>query len=169
LCGKTLTPGVYATAAACVLSCQLTLDADGATDPKWTFECGGALGTAAGASVVFKDGIGKPEDVSWEIGGATATGAGSTMIGDLTSVGAITLGADTTWTGSLTSSAGAVGTGAGSIVKGSIKAEGAITLGANARSGCLTSTNGAITLGAGAERDVDCTGTVTRKLRGVVA
>jgi hypothetical protein len=156
LCGKTLSPDVYTTTGTCGLSCTLTLDDDGVTGDalKWEFHCGGVLTTAADSKVVFKDDTkASPDDVLWVIGAAAAIGAGSEMIGNLESVGAITLGAYAVWTGILKSTTGAVSLGAGSEVvgPGDIEASGAITLGANALAGDLTSTNGAITLGASAD------------------
>jgi hypothetical protein len=115
----------------------------------WRFQCGGALSTAASRQVVITNSVGIV-DVLWVIGGATGTGANSVMVGNLDSVGAIALGADTQWTGDLESFKGAVATGAGSDVYGDIKAYGAIGLGAGATSFDLTSTNGAVALGASA-------------------
>jgi hypothetical protein len=146
-----LAPGIYHTAAACVMSCKLTLDNGLVGDPEWEFQCGGALSTAVDSGVEFTGSIGDTEDVIWNISGATATGAGSTMIGVLNSVGAITVGADSRWTGDVTSSAGAVGTGAGSRLIGTTQAEGAIAVGAQGQTGDLTSISGAITLGAFAQ------------------
>jgi hypothetical protein len=148
-------PGIYHTAAACVVSCKLQLDHNSETlvdsnlDPVtlWEFQCGGALSTAADSDVEFTD-QGETGNVLWTIGGATATGAGSTMVGELRSTGAIITGADSTWTGDVTSSAGAAATGAGSTVIGHITAEGAIHVGASSHTGDMTSYNGAIILGA---------------------
>jgi hypothetical protein len=113
-------PGIYHTAAACVVSCKLQLDHNSETlvdsnlDPVtlWEFQCGGALSTAADSDVEFTD-QGETGNVLWTIGGATATVAGSTMVGELRSTGAIITGADSTWTGDVTSSAGAAATGCG--------------------------------------------------------
>jgi hypothetical protein len=150
--GGSVTPGNYHSAAACALiTCDLTLDGIGeGLAPAWKFTCGGALSTAASRTMVVNTDASATADVLWSIGAATGTGAGSVMVGNLDSVGAITLGADTHWTGDLESFNGAVATGAGSEVVGDIKAYGAIGLGAGARSFDLTSTHGAVALGASA-------------------
>jgi predicted acyltransferase (DUF342 family) len=147
-----LLPGIYHTAAACVVSCMLTLDNGSDVDPNWEIQCGGALSTAVDSGVVFTA-AGDTEDVIWNIGGATATGAGSEMIGVLNSVGAIITGADSRWTGDVTSSAGAIGTGARSRLIGTTQAEGAIAVGAHGQTGDVTSISGAIALGAFAQSD----------------
>jgi cysteine-rich repeat protein len=149
LCGQILPPGVYTAAAACGLACPLELDAKSDANATWTFQCGAAFAIAANSGVFFTD-KGSPYNVVWEIGAATAVGAGSTMIGQLTSAGAITLGAAVRWTGTLTSTSGAITLGASSTAADSIVAEGAITIAAGAVSGDLISNIGAVTLGAGA-------------------
>jgi predicted acyltransferase (DUF342 family) len=147
LCGQVLVPGVY-TAGACGLACPLELDANGIANPEWTFKCSGAFVAAASAGVFFTN-AGSSENVFWEIGAASGVGAGSTMIGNMVSVGAITVGANVTWTGVLTTDA-AVGIGAGSIITGDLIALDAITVGADVTwTGDVTSARGAIALGAG--------------------
>jgi hypothetical protein len=118
----------------CVVSYKLELDnnSETLTDTVtgdditlWEFKCGGALSTAANSGVEFTSG-GATGNVLWTIGGATATGADSTMVGELISTGAIITGADSTWTGDVTSLAGAAATGTGSTVVGTVTVEGAI-------------------------------------------
>jgi hypothetical protein len=147
LCSVNLPSGSYTSAAACTLSCKLELDGTGGG--AWDFNCGGALATAAASSVEIL-GTGT---VTWTIGGAVATGAGSKIIGDLIAGGAITLAADSTWDGDLTSPAAAVTLGAGART-GTITTNGAMTLGANAVANNLVNTAGAVTLGAGATANV---------------
>jgi hypothetical protein len=129
LCNQVLPPGVYTAVTTCSLACPLELDAQGDANPEWTFQCGAAFAVAAAASVFFTD-VGSPENVLWDIGGAIGTGAGSAMIGNLIAVGAITLGADAFWTGTLTTGA-AANVGAGTIVIGNLIADGAIIVGAD--------------------------------------
>jgi hypothetical protein len=82
---------------------------------------------------------------------AAGVGAGSIVIGNLESIGTITLGADVDWTGTLTSTTGTFTLGVNTKTAG-IEAYAAITLGASAETGDLTSTNGGtITLGMGAK------------------
>jgi hypothetical protein len=158
----TLVPGSYTSAAACTLSCKLELDGTGyGASNQWVFNCGGALATAAASSVEIIGANAATGTVTWTIGGAVATGAGSKIIGDLTAVGAITFAADTTWDGDLTSPAAAVTLGAGART-GTITTNGAITLGANAVTNFLMNTAGAVTLGAGAtSNDITTTGAKT--------
>jgi hypothetical protein len=162
LCGEKLPPGSYETITACNLSCPLELDAGGNANAEWTIVCGGAIAIAANAGAFFTDTVGSPDKVIWSIGGATTTGAGSEMIGTLESFGAISLGADATWIGPLTSTGGAVGIGARATVMDSIVAFGAIAVAANAVTGDLTSTNsGAVTIGASANSgDIETNGTI---------
>jgi hypothetical protein len=83
-----------------------------------------ALSTAAGRKVAIINSSGTTGVLS-AIGTATGTGAGSVMVGNLDSVGAIALGADTQWTGgNLESFNGAVATGAGSDVFATLKPTG---------------------------------------------
>jgi hypothetical protein len=146
LCNEILTPGLYTAATTCSLGCALGLDAQGDANAVWTFQCGTAFTVAAAASVFFTN-AGSPDNVLWDIGAATTTGAGTAMIGNLISVGALTLGADASWTGTLSTGA-ATNIGADSTVIGNLIGFGAITVGANVDwTGTLTSTNGAITLG----------------------
>jgi hypothetical protein len=140
-------PGTYTTGAACVLYCDLQL----AAASTWVFKCDGGLTVAAVSklTIAFADGI--SNSVVWTIdAGPVITGADSEMIGALTSGGAITLGAVSTWDGAMTSTGGAVNIGVGSIAKGNVKAFGAITLAASAKTepGALESEEGAVDLGA---------------------
>jgi hypothetical protein len=163
LCGQTLPPGVYTAVAACGLACPLYLDAEGDTNAMWTFQCGAAFSIAANSGVFFTfSDNGSPENVLWEIGAATDISAGSTMVGMLTSDGAISLGADVKWTGTLTSTNGAITLGASAKATYRIDAKGAITIAAGAESGDLVSEIGPVTLGAGAIAGaIETEGTIT--------
>ena len=91
LAGMTLAPGVYKYGAAATLTGTLTLDAGGNPFAVWTFQVGSALTSAAGGSVVFKDGIGNPEYVYWVVGSSAAFAAGSTVVGNVLATASIAL------------------------------------------------------------------------------
>jgi hypothetical protein len=129
LCGQTLPPGVYTAPAACSMTCPLELDAGGDANATWTFQCGAAFAIAANSGAFFTN-VGSPYNVFWEIGAATAVGAGSSMIGNLISGGGIALGAAVTWIGTITSISGAIALGASSTAADRIEAEGGITIAA---------------------------------------
>jgi hypothetical protein len=150
--GQVLSPGLY-TGGACALNGVLSLNSNDAA-ATWTFRCTAAFVGGAASSVIFTD-KGSTDNVNWEIGAATTAGAGSSMICNLKSVGAITLGGTNEWTGDLTTEA-AIGVGAGSTLNGNVKAVAAITIGASTTyTGSLESTSGAaVTLGAGSVHTV---------------
>jgi hypothetical protein len=143
--GKTLPAGCYEAAAAISLAGKLTLDAEGASDAKWTFTIGAALTTAALSDVeIINPGDGPI--VEWVVTGAVNLGAESTTIGKMTAVGAITVGADAKC-GNLDAT-GAIALGAGAT-GGHLTAAGAIDLGAEVVVKSATTT-AALTVGASA-------------------
>jgi hypothetical protein len=146
--GQKLTPGVYTGGACAQSGSPLELDDAGVVNPQWTFECTAAFTTAASASVIFTNEGFSADNVLWDIGAAITLGAGAKMIGDLISVGAISIGADATWTGNLETPV-AVGIGARTVVIGDVIAGGAITFGGDVIwTGNVTSTAAAVTVGA---------------------
>jgi hypothetical protein len=148
--------GTYTATGICVLSCNLVLDGG-----PFTFKCNNGLITAADTSVDLTNGA----TAVWDVVGTASTGAGSIMNGVLTADAAITFGAETTWTGDLTSTAGAIDLGVQSSVIGNVEAFGAITLAAlaNTNPGTLISTNGAVDLApyAIARGDIQASGAIT--------
>ncbi|GAA4657579.1 ice-binding family protein [Arthrobacter cryoconiti] len=96
--GKTLTPGVYHTAAAFALTGTLTLDAGGDPNAVFIFQVDAALNTAAASTIQLTNGA-QANNVFWQVLGAAGTGASSTFAGTILAQGAITLGANTNITG----------------------------------------------------------------------
>jgi serine acetyltransferase len=85
---------------------------------QWNIICVGGLVTGAATHLTGAE-------PTWTIGAAVTIGADSEVLGSLTSVGAITLGAGATWTGALTSSNGAVDLGVLCVIQvinGAVKA-----------------------------------------------
>ena len=70
--GMTLLPNVYKFDAAAALNGQLTLDARGDAAAVWVFQIGTSLLVGEGSSILFKDSIGNPDYVYWQVG-STAT------------------------------------------------------------------------------------------------
>jgi hypothetical protein len=98
--GKTYTPGLYSTAAAITNTGTITLDAAGDPSARFVFQIGAALSSAAGTKVVLANGA-LANNVYWQV------------------VGAVSLGADVTWVGTVLG-AGAVSFGEGASLKGRI-------------------------------------------------
>jgi hypothetical protein len=64
----TLAPGVYKFDVAASQIGDLTLDAGGDVEAAWTFQVGSALLFTTGSKVVFKDGLGDANKVTWQVG-----------------------------------------------------------------------------------------------------
>ena len=99
LSGLTLTPGVYRAGGGAynlLPGGTLTLDAQGDVNAVWIFQMGsslnvGAVGAGATpAVVVFKDGIGSPKNVYWQVGSAATINTGATMQGTIIAYAGIT-------------------------------------------------------------------------------
>lgn len=114
LSARTLTPGVYASAAALSNTGTLTLDGQGSTDAIFIFQVEAALNLAAGAKIQLTNGA-TPTNVFWQVQGAVTIGAGATFSGMLLANAAITLGADDTLIGSALSRNGAITIDGGSV------------------------------------------------------
>ena len=158
--GETLVPGVYTNAAAATLNGTITLDGLSNPNAEFVFRINGALGTAAGTSIVLINGA-SPCNVYWVAEGAISLGAGTHMQGTLlANNGAITFGSLATNVGGLYSTAGALGLDASTVssqtscsnLMGSLNnyalftKAGAITnVGASAITGDIASQVGAIT------------------------
>lgn len=91
--GITLTPGVYTFGQAFALTQTLTLDGQDRKNAIFIFQIDAAMNTAS-ASVVKLINNAKASGFFWQVNGAVTTGAKSTLVGTVLSVGAITLGAE---------------------------------------------------------------------------
>lgn len=124
--GLTLTPGVYCAGAAIAITGTLTLDLGGDPNAFFLFKINAALNPAAGAAVtVINTGAGNETcapNLFWPVAGAVTLGANSSFTGDLLANAAITAGAGATLSGRALSRSGIV------------------TMAANAVSACPTPT-----------------------------
>lgn len=93
--GLTLLPGVYKFDVESNLNGKLTLDAKGNSAAVWTFQIGTTLMLGEGSSVVFKNGVGNPDNVVWQVGTSATLGSGSKLIGNVLAYASITLGGGT--------------------------------------------------------------------------
>ena len=107
----TYAPGVYCGNAAMAVSGPITLSGSGT----YIFRSVGAFDTAAGAVVSLTGGA-SACDIFWTSLGATTLGAGTSFQGTLIDNAAVTVGANTTWTGRVLAFSGPVTTGASSTI-----------------------------------------------------
>jgi hypothetical protein len=166
-----LPPGTYNAAASLGLIGKVTLvGAEGGAslvEDEWTIKIGGTFMTTA-SSVMEINGAGLSSNVHWVVDGAITLGAYSVAVGEMTTNGAMTVGAGFTNTpsfafgnspeiftfiigGALTMSAGSVMTIGEGVSDAGVNwiVTGAITFGAGSIAvGNMESTAGAITLGA---------------------
>jgi len=89
--GMTLFPGVYKFDAAAAMNGMLTLDARGDPTAVWTFQIGSSLLIAEGSSIIFKNSIGNPDYVYWQVGSSATLAIGVPMIGNILALTAITV------------------------------------------------------------------------------
>lgn len=108
LAGTTFTPGLYTTDAAVTNTGTITLDAAGDPSAIFVFKVGAALSSAASTKVVLKNGA-LANNVYWQ------------------AVGAVSLGADVKWVGTLLAG-GVVSFGDGASLKGRILTSGTVAL-----------------------------------------
>jgi uncharacterized repeat protein (TIGR01451 family) len=110
--GLTLTPGVYCAGAAIAITGTLTLDLNGDPNAFFLFKINAALNPAAGAVVtVINTGAGNETcapNAFWQVAGAVTLGANSSFTGDLLGNAAITAGAGATLRGRALSRSGTV-------------------------------------------------------------
>ncbi|KAJ1406561.1 hypothetical protein B484DRAFT_404101, partial [Ochromonadaceae sp. CCMP2298] len=109
--GMTLVGGVYTFSDSAALDGVLTLDAQGNPAALWTFQIGpdrrGVMEFAMRSAVVFKDGVGNANHVTWWVGNAATVNYGATVVGNvlvgisIIAFGDVTLVADTVLTGDL--------------------------------------------------------------------
>jgi hypothetical protein len=176
------TPGIYTLATATYFNGVLTLDANGVTDPEWTFLVQGALTVGAGASIEFiGTGAGTKGPVliksisAITIGGAARlSSANSTLLASgqdieglvtMQASGSISVGADAQTDNLLQGPGiGFIFVGANSIVNGQMKSRGAITVSANCViKGQIKTNSGAITVGAGASTCALCSRVIVNR------
>lgn len=103
-------PGVYCSVGAMSVTAGLTLSGSGT----YIFRAVGALNTAAGAGVTLANGA-SACDVFWTPTGATTLGANTTFTGTVIDDAAITVGANTNWIGRALSFGGTVTTDTATI------------------------------------------------------
>jgi uncharacterized repeat protein (TIGR01451 family) len=110
--GLTLTPGVYCAGAAIAITGTLTLDLGGDPNAFFLFKINAALDPAASAVVrVINTGAGNETcapNVFWQVTGAVTLGANSSFTGDLLANAAVTVGASATLSGRALSRSGTV-------------------------------------------------------------
>ena len=81
--GMTLLPGVYRFDGTASMNGMLTLDAGGNKDAVWTFQVASSILVAGGSSVIFKNGVGNPDYVYWQVGSTATLAAGVSMVGNI--------------------------------------------------------------------------------------
>ncbi|OYX52049.1 MAG: hypothetical protein B7Y93_09180, partial [Micrococcales bacterium 32-70-13] len=104
----TLLPGVYKFDGAATMNGMLTLDA--AVDPKavWMFQIGTSFLATEGSSVIFKDSIGNPDMVYWQVGSSATLAVGVSMVGNILALASITVNNGATVNGRCLARNGAV-------------------------------------------------------------
>jgi len=98
----TLTPGVYSAAAALTVSGDLILNTGTDADAVFVFQVVGALDLPASAEITIT-GAGSAANVYWQVKGAVALGANSKFVGTVLSKGAVAAGSEATVLGRLIS------------------------------------------------------------------
>lgn len=89
--GMTLLPGVYKFDGGASMNGMLTLDADGDASAIWIFQISSTLLIAQGSSVIFKDSIGNPDYVYWQVGSSATLATGVAMVGNILAFASITM------------------------------------------------------------------------------
>lgn len=107
LAGRTLTSGVYKSAAALAISTTLTLDGQGNPNAIFIMQVDAAFNTAAGSSIILINGA-QASRVYWQIAGAVSLGAASGFTGTILGMAAISIGAGVSYVGRALTSNGAV-------------------------------------------------------------
>jgi hypothetical protein len=94
--GKTFMPGTYRSGSAINLASgsNVTLDGNNEMNPKFLFQAGTTLVTAASTYVILKNGA-KAENILWALGSAATLGAASVLEGSILAGTAITFGDQT--------------------------------------------------------------------------
>lgn len=107
LAGRTLTAGVYKSAAALAVSTTLTLDAQNDPTAVFIIQIDAAFNTAAASSIVLANGA-QASNVFWQVAGAVSLGAASKFTGNILGLAAIDVGAGTSVIGRALTSNGAI-------------------------------------------------------------
>ncbi|MDJ0349786.1 ice-binding family protein [Cryobacterium sp. PH29-G1] len=107
LAGRTLTSGVYKSAAALAISTTLTLDGQGNPNAIFIIQVDAAFNTAAGSSVVLANGA-QASRVFWQVAGAVSLGASSAFTGTIIGMAAISIGQKASYVGRALTANGAV-------------------------------------------------------------
>lgn len=105
--GLTLTPGVYRFGTTAQLTGALTLDGQNDPEAGFIFQIGTTLGSAAASSVTLVNGA-RACNVFWQVGTASTLGAATTFRGSMLASTAITVGAGSSIDGRLLTRAGTV-------------------------------------------------------------
>ena len=106
--GMTLFPGVYKFDGAATMNGMLTLDAAGDPAAVWMFQIGSSLLVTEGSSVIFKDSLGNPDLVYWQVGSSTTLANGVPMVGNILALASITVNNGATVSGRCLARNGAV-------------------------------------------------------------
>ena len=99
--GMTLLPGVYNFDGVGSLNGMLTLDANNDPDAVWTFQIASELYVALGSSMIFKDSIGNPDHVYWQVGTSAVLNTGCSLFGNIMAHQSISAKTDATVSGRL--------------------------------------------------------------------
>jgi hypothetical protein len=108
--GLPLPSGVYSFghAATANLIGTLTLDAGGDPNAVWIFKASSDLITASSSKVVFKDGVGSPCNVFWEVGSSATLGTLTAFVGNIMAYASVGLDTGATLDGSALAETAAV-------------------------------------------------------------
>jgi hypothetical protein len=113
--GRTLVAGVYDLAGATsALAGHLVLDGGGDRDGTWIFQSPADLETAPGSTIDLVNGA-QACNVFWQVGGATTLGADSTFAGTILAAAAVTVGPGVTIDGRLLTTTGRVSMGGDTV------------------------------------------------------
>lgn len=88
--GRTLTPGVYASATSIGLTGTLILDAQGDQDAVFIFKAGSTLTTATNSEILLINGT-SAANVFWQVGSSATLGTNSSFIGHIMAQDSITV------------------------------------------------------------------------------
>lgn len=105
--GRTITPGIYYANAALEMSTSITFDAQNDPDAFFVFQINAALDTAANSRMLLLNGA-QPSHIFWQSVGAATLGAASTFLGTVLSNAAISTGSGTFLTGRILAINGAI-------------------------------------------------------------
>ncbi|KAJ1420718.1 hypothetical protein B484DRAFT_481268 [Ochromonadaceae sp. CCMP2298] len=99
--GRTLLPGVYKFTSAAAMNGMLTLDALGDANSTWVFQISSSLLVALGSSIIFKDSVGNPDYVYFQVASSITTEKSVAIQGNFLAFQSISMGNGATVTGRL--------------------------------------------------------------------